>query len=280
MAAGLLSVEEERYGAARKYLQHSLKLTPDNDQIRLYLGQIAEEQKKYEEAAKWYREITDSDKVFTAKLHLANTVAQLQGVDAALKQLDSVQPNDEDEFVRLALTKELILRDAHDLPRAKSVMDDAVARYPENTDLLYARGLLAAQLDDISEHEKDMRAVLAEDPNNAQALNALGYTLADATDRFKEAYDLISKALSMRPDDPFILDSMGWVQYRMGNRQDAIEYLQKALAKRDDPEIAAHLGEVLWVAGQKDKAREIWAKAKKEDPDNDTLNETIERLTK
>ena len=279
MAAGLLSVQAEHYDKARRYFVKTLKLTPDNDQVRLYLGQIAEDQKHYGEAEKWYREVTDQDQLFTAQLHLASVISELRGVDAAIKHLDGVQPDNEDQFVRLALTKDLILRDAHDLKRAKTVLDDAVARYPENTDLLYAHGLLEAQLDNVSAHEKDMRAVLAEDPNNAQAMNALGYTLADLTDRFKEAYQLISKALSIRPDDPFILDSMGWVQYRMGNRQDAIQYLEKAFAKRDDPEIAAHLGEVLWVTGQKDKARQIWGKAKKSAPDNDTLNNTIERFT-
>lgn len=279
MAAGLLSVQKEEYDKARGYFLRHLKLAPNDDQIRLYLGQIAEERERYAEAEKWYREVSDRKHLFTARLHLATVVSELEGADAALEQLETVTPDDEEEFVRLALTKELILRDAHDLPRAKSVLDDAVARYPGNSDLLYAHGLLAAQLDQIDEHEKDMRALLAEDPNNAQALNALGYTLADATDRIQEAYTLISKALSMQPDDPFILDSMGWVQYRMGNQQDAIDYLERALSKRDDPEIAAHLGEVLWVAGQKDRAREIWAQAKKANPDNDILNETIERFT-
>ena len=125
-----------------------------------------------------------------------------------------------------------------------------------------------------------MRALLAENPNNAHALNALGYTLADATDRVQEAYDLISRALSMRPDDPFILDSMGWVQYRLGNNTDAIGYLERALSIRSDAEIAAHLGEVLWVMGETDRAREVWTKAKQEHPDNHVLNETIERFTR
>lgn len=279
MAAGLLSVQEKHYDKGRRYFVKTLKLSPDNDQVRLYLGQIAEDQKNYKEAEKWYREVSNQDQLFAAQLHLATVISHLRGVDAAMKHLDAVHPADEDQFVRITLTEDLILRDAHDLKRAKAVLDKAVAKYPENTELLYAHGLLEAQLDNVSAHEKDMRAVLAEDPNNAQAMNALGYTLADLTDRYKEAYQLISKALSMRPDDPFILDSMGWVQYRMGNRQNAIHYLEKAFAKRDDPEIAAHLGEVLWVTGQKERAREIWAKGKKADPDNSTLNKTIKRFT-
>lgn len=279
LSAGLLSIQEERYKEARGYLTRHLELTPDNDQIRIYLGQIAEEQERYDDAEKWYREVTSQQQLFDARLRLGTVIHETQGVEAALEHLDTVNPGDENEFVRLALTKELVLRKADDLQRAKSVLDDAVARYPGNNDLLYARGLLAARLNRIKEHEQDMRTLLDENPNNAHALNALGYTLADATDRIDEAYDLVSKALKMRPDDPFILDSMGWVQYRMGNHQDAIQYLEKALSKREDAEIAAHLGEVLWVTGKKEQARDIWTKAKREYPDNHVLNETIERFT-
>lgn len=279
MSAGLLSIQQERYKEAREFLTRHLKLTPDNDQIRIYLGQIAEEQERYAEAEKWYREVSSQDQLFDARVHLGPIIQEREGVEAALEHLDTINPGDENQFVRLALTKELVLRRADDLERAKSMLDDAVARYPANQDLLYARGLLAARLNRISEHEQDMRTLLEEDPNNAHALNALGYTLADATDRVDEAYTLVSKALEMRPDDPFILDSMGWVQYRMGNHQDAIEYLERALSQREDAEIAAHLGEVLWVIGDKERARDIWKKAKREDPDNHVLNETIERFT-
>jgi len=278
LAAGLLSMDQERYRQARRYLMKHLALTPDNDQIRLYLGQVAEQREQYDEAAEWYKEVSDQDHRFTAALRLAGVIRETDGVDAALDHLSQVRPDDEPQFVRLALTKEMVLREADDLPRAKGVLDDAVARYPDNSDLLYARGLLAAQLNRISEHERDMRALLDENPNNAHALNALGYTLADATDRIDEAFELIKKALSMRPDDPFILDSMGWVHYRMGNYDKAIEYLEKALSKRNDAEIAAHLGEVLWVTGNTERAREIWNRAKEEQPDNDVLVETIQRF--
>ncbi|MDZ7842178.1 MAG: tetratricopeptide repeat protein [Gammaproteobacteria bacterium] len=278
MSAGLLSIQEEQYKAARKYLARHLKLTPENDQIRVYLGQIAEEQERYAAAEKWYREVSDQSQLFDARLRLGTVIHEREGVEAAMAHLDSLATDDEDEFVRLALTKELVLRRAEELERAKHMLDDAVARYPANGDLLYARGLLSARLKRINEHEQDMRTLLEEDPNNAHALNALGYTLADSTDRFDEAFELISKALQMRPDDPFILDSMGWVHYRLGNHQDAIEYLERALSQRDDAEIAAHLGEVLWVVGDRERARKVWKRARREDPDNHVLNETIERL--
>ncbi|MBS1270666.1 MAG: Beta-barrel assembly-enhancing protease [Gammaproteobacteria bacterium] len=278
MAAGLLSVQDEHYKDARKYFLRHLELTPGNDRIRLYLGQIADEQERYAEAEKWYRQVSGHEHRFDARLRLATVIFEREGVDSALGHLDTVVPGDEDEFVRLSLTKEVVLRDAGKLARAKSVLDDAVARYPDNTDLLYSRGLLAAQLDRLGEHERDMRTLLAENPNDAHALNALGYTLADATDRIQEAYELIKKALGMRPDDPFVLDSMGWVQYRLGNLKDAIGYLERALSMRQDAEIAAHLGEVLWVTGAEERAREIWKQAREEHPESDILNETLERF--
>jgi len=278
MSAGLLSVQQEQYRDGRKYLLRHLELTPDNDQIRLYLGQIAEERERFEEARKWYTEVDSQNHRFDARVQLASVLLELEGRQAALEHLETIEPGNEQEFVRLALTQELILREADDLSRAKEVLDDAVARYPGNSDLLYSRGLLAARLNQVSEHERDMRTLLKEDPNNAHALNALGYTLADATDRVEEAFEMIKKALSMRPEDPFILDSMGWVHYRLGNHEEAIEYLEKALSKREDAEIAAHLGEVLWVVGDKDRAREVWERARREQPDNHVLNETLERF--
>ncbi|HSH40783.1 MAG TPA: tetratricopeptide repeat protein [Arenicellales bacterium] len=278
LSAGLLSIQEGEYKAARKYLKRHLELTPDNDQLRVYLGQIAEEQERYDAAEKWYRQVSDPDQIFEVGLRLGSVIYERDGVEAAIEHLDSLSPDNEDEFVRLALTKEMVLRQAEELERARAVLDDAVARYPGNTELRYSRGLLLARLDLISEHEQDMRVLLAEDPNNAHALNALGYTLADATDRFDEAYELISKALEMRPDDPFILDSMGWVQYRLGNHEDAIEYLERALSQREDAEIAAHLGEVLWVTGERERARDVWTRARRENPDNHVLNETIQRF--
>jgi uncharacterized protein HemY len=123
-----------------------------------------------------------------------------------------------------------------------------------------------------------MRKLLVKDPENAHALNALGYTLADTTDRYEEAQSLIEQALSIRPEDPFILDSMGWVQYRLGNHSDAISYLERALTKRNDAEIAAHLGEVLWVNGEEERAREVWQLGLEQSPENDVLLNTIKKF--
>jgi tetratricopeptide (TPR) repeat protein len=279
-AAGYLSLQLDNYDSAEKYLKLNLKLRPENNRTRIYLGQLASERKRYDEAARWYGAVNedDSDNYFDAQLLLATMIAKTGGVDAAIRQLDELKPNNEEEYVRVTLSKEQVFREFKDLTRAKSVLDSAVQSYPENTDLLYARGLIAAQLQMIDVHEHDMRKLLKKDPKNAHALNALGYTLADSTNRYDEAYKLIQTALSIRPEDPFILDSMGWVQYRMGNTSVAIQYLERALSKREDAEIAAHLGEVLWVSGEQQRAREVWGKALKKYPKNDVLLSTIEKL--
>jgi len=279
-AAGFLSLQLKRYDQAEKFFNDNLKLRPEHAQTRLYLGQLEAERKHYPAARRWYDTIKedDSNHYFEARVLLASVIAKTDGTDAALAHLSKLKTHTEEQFVRVTLTKELVLRENKELPRAKTILDTAVDRYPDNGELLYARGLLAAQLQMLDVHEHDMRKLLSKDPKNAHALNALGYTLADSTNRYAEAHALIKQALSIRPNDPFILDSMGWVQYRMGNLNLAIQYLEQALSKREDAEIAAHLGEVLWATGNHARAEKIWDAALKKHPKNDVLRGTIEKL--
>ncbi len=277
-AAALLSVQLDRFEDAEKYLKRSIKLRPSNDQARLYLGQLSVEQEQYENAAMWYRAIKSETLHFEAQVLLGNVIEKQKGISAALDHLDGLHPSSDEEQVRILLSKEQMFRVEKKLDEAKTVLDEGLAQFPDNAELLYARGLVAAQLELIAVHEQDMRRLLEKDPKNAHALNALGYTLADQTQRYHEALELIDKALKLKPDDPFIMDSMGWVHYRLGNHQLAIEYLEKALEKREDAEIAAHLGEVLWVTGDKTRAEKILKRALKKSPDNDVLLTTIEKL--
>jgi tetratricopeptide (TPR) repeat protein len=149
---------------------------------------------------------------------------------------------------------------------------------PGDKDLLYARALLAEKLDMFDLTERDLREILKTDPKNANALNALGYTLTDRTTRFQEALDLLRQAIALKPDDAFILDSMGWLQYRLGNNVEAVKYLKRALEIRNDAEIAAHLGEVLWVMGNRQEAENIWNRALRETPDSEALNGVIKKF--
>jgi tetratricopeptide (TPR) repeat protein len=159
-----------------------------------------------------------------------------------------------------------------------SLYDAALAETPDSDDLLYARAMLAEDLDRLDLLEQDLRLLIQRDPNNASALNALGYTLADRTDRHDEALELIRRAFEIRPEDPAVIDSMGWVHYRLGDRTAALNYLRDAYARSPDPEIAAHLGEVLWVSGEQQQARAILDAALQAHPDNEVLRGTVERL--
>jgi tetratricopeptide (TPR) repeat protein len=277
-AAGLLAIQLEHYEDAERYLARNLQLRPGNDQVRLYLGQLAIERENHEDALELYRAVQSKSFYFDAQLSITDILSEIDGIDTALEHLETLYPVNQDEYVRWILAKEQVLRKAKRLDEAKSVLDSAVGRYPEDNELIYARGLLAAQLNLLDVHEQDMRKLLVKDPENAHALNALGYTLADTTDRYEEAQSLIEQALSIRPEDPFILDSMGWVQYRLGNHSDAISYLERALTKRNDAEIAAHLGEVLWVNGEEERAREVWQLGLEQSPENDVLLNTIKKF--
>jgi tetratricopeptide (TPR) repeat protein len=162
--------------------------------------------------------------------------------------------------------------------RAMALYDAALAESPDSDDLLFARAMLAEKLDRLDLLEHDLKAVLARDPDNATALNALGYTLADRTERYAEALDYIRRALELRPDDAAIIDSMGWVQYRLGNHELALNYLQDAYARNPDAEIAAHLGEVLWITGNRERARDVLRKAWEKDRENAVLKRVMQRF--
>ncbi len=164
-----------------------------------------------------------------------------------------------------------LLRDAKEWRETYDMLSKAVAKYPDSYELLYDRAMSAERIDKIGVMETDLKRVIVMKPDYAHAYNALGYTLAEKTNRLQEAKDLIEKAYKLSPDDPFIQDSMGWVEYRLGHVQEALKQLQLAYTSRPDPEIAAHLGEVLWKSGQHDQAQKIWRAALTENPNHETL---------
>ncbi len=176
-----------------------------------------------------------------------------------------------------ALEAELLTQ-AGELDASMDVLNTALENFPESNTLRYARSMLGEQRDDLALMESDLRNIIERDPDNATALNALGYTLANRTERYDEAYDLISRALELQPDEPAILDSMGWILYRKGDYTEALDYLSRAYAVFPDPEVAAHLGEVLWMSGDTEGATRIWQGALLKDPDHKVLVSTLKRL--
>lgn len=246
-------------------------------QAYLMLAQAAEQRRDFAAAESWLAKV-DGSQALAVQTRRASLLAQqgrLEEGRALLRQLPERSP--EDARAKLVADAQL-LRDQKQWKTAFDVFAESNRRYPDDPDLLYEQAMMAEKLDRIDEMEKLLRRVIALQPDQAAAYNALGYTFADRKMRLDEARALIVKALELMPNDPYLIDSLGWVEYRAGNREEALKWLTQAHRQRPDTEIAAHLGEVLWVMGRHDEARRVWADAKARDGANDVLKETLARL--
>jgi tetratricopeptide (TPR) repeat protein len=278
-AVALLSVQLNDYTLAETNLRRLLDMDyRDKDTIRLYLGQVSEEQGKYDDALKWYESIQGGDQFIPSRIRSAQLLGKQGKVTEAREWLRRVETSGDAQRVQLVLAEAQLLRDANRDREAFDVLGKALQAQPEQPDLLYDYAMLAERLDRVDILETSLRKVIAIRPEFAHAYNALGYSLADRNQRLPEARDLIQRALQLAPDDLFIADSMGWVLYRQGLVKEALEWLRRAYSGRPDPEIAAHLGEVLWVSGDQKEAERIWKEAGEKSPGNDTLTRTIKRL--
>ncbi len=246
------------------------------------LGQLAEILERPDEALDWYREVPAADEHwFDAGLRiivLNDKKGDAAAARARLVEMRTVSGADPEQAGELFLLEAELLVQKTLRHEAMAVYSHGLEQLPDDPRLLYARAMLAIELDDLAAAERDLDRMIDADPDNAEALNALGYTLADRTSRTDEALALITKALALKPDEPAIIDSYGWVQYRLGHVEEAIKHLRSAYAKSPDTEIAAHLGEALWVHGERDEARKVWAEGREKDPENKVLVETIKRL--
>ena len=246
--------------------------------VAYYLAQVADEAKRYDDAIALYREVTTGDRAWLSKLRIATMMGKKGDVAGARRYLATLAPDDRDQRIERTQTEAQLMRDAGDNSGAYSVLTAALVVNPDSVDLLYDVAMVAEKLDRLEEVETRLSKLIELKPDNAQALNALGYTLVDRTTRTAEGLKLIEQALALSPGDPYILDSMGWAQFRMGNYDDAEKVLRRALADRSDPEIAAHLGEVLWAKGERARAKDIWQSQLKQTPDNTMLLETVRRF--
>ena len=277
-ALGLLYLQSSRLEEAEMLFGKLSAQEHLTDTANYYLGRIAEEKRLYDQAGAWYQGVHKGEHYFDAQVRLAMLLAREGQVDEARNHLQSIRPKSEQQALVVIQAEGDLLIQAERYEEAMAVYSEAIdSGY--NPDLLYARAMVAEKTGRLDILEQDLRTILEHDPEHAQALNALGYTLADATDRHAEAYELIRKALELRPTDFYILDSMGWVLYRLGRLDEAIEYLRKALNIRQDPEIAAHLGEVLWVRGEREQAKEVWESALQQTPEDTRLLDVIKRFS-
>jgi tetratricopeptide (TPR) repeat protein len=279
-ALGLLLLQTNHPNEAQTQFQRLIELGNRVTEANYYLGQVAEAKDDPDAAIAAYRKVDRGEHYLSAHIRVAVLLTEQEGVQRGQQYLHALPRRNSQESIRLYRAEAEVLTEAEELDGAMAVYDRALVEHPENTDLLYARAMLAEKLDRLETVEADLRDILSREPNNADALNALGYTLADRTERYQEALDLINRALALKPDDPYVLDSMGWVLYRLGRHQEAVEHLQQALAASDepDPEIAAHLGEVLWVMGKHAAARDVWETALKRTPGDQRILEAMKRL--
>lgn len=278
-AVAAISVQMKDYPTAERLFQ-GLKSAGFGEPgaVAFYLAEIAEETQRYDDAIARYREVTEGDRAWLAKLRIAAVMGKQGKVEAARQYLESLEPEGRDQEVQAKQAEAQLLQDARDYQGAYNVLNGALAGDPDSTDLLYDVAMVAEKLDRLDEVESRLKRVIELKPDNAQALNALGYTLVDRTPRTVEGMKLIEKAHALAPEDPFILDSMGWAYFRLGNLEESEKFLRRALATRPDPEIAAHLGEVLWAKGERARAREVWQAQLKETPDNPLLLNTVRRF--
>jgi tetratricopeptide (TPR) repeat protein len=286
-ALGVMSMQTSDLAEAEKYFSRfvaALEEHPNDERdpskALLILSQIAEQRNDLDAAYNWLEKIDGSDeKVYlAARMKMAVLLARKGQVDQGRQLLAELKPGEAADQAQVFQTDAQLLRDAGDHRAAYVVLDNAVKRYPDNPDLLYDYALVAEKLGQVELMEKVLRQVMIAAPDNQHAYNALGYSLAERNERLPEAYTLIDKALQMAPGDPFIMDSMGWVQYRMGKLDEAESFLRRAYALRNDPEIAVHLGEVLFAKGDHDGAQKMWKEAQAKDPKNDALKSTLARL--
>ena len=276
-ALGLLGVHDKNYDEAEKYLKPLLQ-GPRAQEAALQLGRMEESRKNWNQALAYYAKVTEGMPMIEALTRRAGVLAKTGQVGSAHALLSSARDQLPPLGSRLYRAEAEILLDVDANEAALKLLDEAIEEYPDDTDLLYSRSLAHERLGQLPLAEKDLRGLLAENPDDARALNGLGYMLLTNTKRTDEAAQMIRRAHELEPDDAAIIDSMGWAEYKRGRTQEALTFLQQAYDKFPDPEVAAHLGEVLWATGDKDRARGIWNKALADDPEHRVLKETVQRL--
>ena len=288
VVVGLLSLQSNEFSDAEKYFLQALNSNIKNkDPIYLYLGQIAEKNNNDAEAVNWYSKVQQpgekassqqADHYLDAKLSRANVMSRTQGADAAIQMLDDLENLSDAQLAQVITAQANLLAQAKRFQESYELLGKAVANMPNSNELIYDYAMAAERVQQFTVLETQLRKLIKIKPDFAQAYNALGYSFTERNIKLEEANKLIAKALELSPNDHYIMDSMGWVQYRLGNLDKAFECLNKAYNLQNDAEIAAHLGEVLWKQGKQDEASKIWADTLKVSPDNDLLLKTIKRF--
>lgn len=280
LTLALLTTENKLYPQAKDYLNQLIEQQQKIDEAYLYLGQIAVAEQDPKKAIYYYQRISSAQQYGPAQLAIADLYAKDNQLQPARQVLENARLKQPEQAIAFYIFEAELLINAKQAEPAKALLTSALLAYPQSIDLLYSRAMLFADQQQYQAMENDLRKILEIDTNNAMALNALGYTLADRGERVEEAIILIKKALALKPDDAAIMDSLGWAYYRKGDLSTAQQYLQKAYQLIQDEEIAAHLGEVLWMSGHQLEAKRIWKQALKHKPNSKALQQTMQRFIK
>jgi len=285
LSLALVSNELGDYSTAREYFEQLLFLRKHSSVSYFYLAQISEKQQDIPRATELYHRVTDGEEQLYAATALCHIYLEQENAADCQNHMRTERQRLSDIHTEKseAVIAQLYLIEADILHRYKpalelAVLNEALEKFPDHADLRYARSMLYEQANNLGASEADLRVVLEKYPDNANALNALGYTLINKTSRVQEGYELITRALALAPDNPAILDSMGWALYRLNRNDEALSYLEKAMESFPNHEVAAHLGEVLWISGKQKEARKAWKQGLKDDPDSVIIRETMQRL--
>ncbi len=277
---GLLSLEANLLDDAENYLTQLLKTQHRRGEAIYYLGRINESKKDLAQAVKWYQRVTSNDFSFDARIRTAKLLARMGKSKEAIKTLTDLKITRQSDatLVRIYLTEAAIYRDAHQYQQAMDVYDQGLKKVPGNNDLLYSRAITSEKVGRVDILEQDILAILKTEPDNAHALNALGFSLLGQPDRLDDAYGFIRKAYKLSPDEAAIIDSMGWAEYKRGKLAASEQLLRKAYSMMPDSEIAAHLVELLWVNGKRVEAKTLITNVLKSEPDSVFIKEVMQRL--
>lgn len=278
-ALGLLAMEEKNGELAKNYFSKLIALDDHGKQASYFMGLAEELNKNIDTALIWFASVSaDSQRFEAAQTRYINLLADNGNLEKAQLHLKLLRKEQPDRAIQYYLFEAQFLIERGQKQAAFDMYTDALKEKPGNFDLLHGRAMVAEPLNRLGILEQDLNEILAKDPDNHRALNALGYTLTDRTNRHQEALDLIKKAVSLSPNDPFYLDSLGWVYYRLGELEKAAKHLRQAAVLLPDAEMFAHLGEVLWQQGKYAEAKQLWQQATEKDESNKLLNETMRRF--
>lgn len=278
-AVALLSLQLGELNRAEKELKQALANGKQNQNtVYYYLGQLSEAKKDTPAALQQYRKVREGEYVFSARLREAYLLSTGGKLGEARELLHQIPAQNDQQRAQLVLIEAQLLRDAQQLDAAYQFLQQGLEKFPDQPDMLYETALLAERLGKPDVLEQLMRKLIQIQPDNANAYNALGYSLLDRNVRVDEGMRLVEKAYHIAPNDAAIIDSMGWGHYRQGSLDKSVEFLRRAFAANPDPEIAAHLGEVLWVRGEKEEAKKVWSGSLRQHPKNEALQAVMKKF--